>query len=144
MTEVLLRIAACIVVLAAPFALAAILTGKAEGTLYLIFPMIAAIPAFLIMALVFVPIENLLISNGMATYKNWLVPLVGAIAAGILAVLFQKLLSGASKEATAAFSWASPQVWAMAAVFMGFGAVLGFVWRLSDWLATYFGWINKG
>ena len=135
----LLRVAASALLLTAPFALAALLSGKAGGTLYLIFPFVAAIPAALLIGLVFVPVEGLASWGGRSGSLNWLVPLVGAIVGGLAAAGYQ-CLERLTQAKPAGEIFGDLRVWGVIAVFGLLGAVVGAIWRLAAWAVRYFGW----
>lgn len=100
---------------------------KMENALYLIFPFLIGVPAMLLAALVFVPVEYRLDGMGAAGWKTLVVPLVGGLVF-MAAMLTIRLSMGQM----------SAEVKAMLlpglAVNFLLGAILGLLWRLSDWI----------
>lgn len=140
MIVILLRILACMAVIALPFALLAIASGKAEGLIWLMFPVVLAIPALALLALVFVPVETLSSAAGLS--RNAAVISAGALGGAVIWLALR---------AAQAFSQGKPfvfifdgQTLALMLVWAGLGALLGCLWRASEWLARSFGWIGHG
>ena len=139
MTVFFLRVLVCALLVTLPFAAATFLTGKAEGALYSIFPLLAALPAGLLIGFVFAPVEGLAGYGGRSASLNWLVPLAGALVAGLLCAAYHYLYALTQlKSGIAAFG--DFRVWGVIAVFAVLGAMLGGLWRGSAWLVRYFGW----
>jgi hypothetical protein len=128
MAQVLQLLVFCLVIIG-PFLAAAILSGRAEGALFLIYPVAATIPAGLLVFLVFVPAEKLLEVAGLSDLKNPVVPAVGGLAGVLLMLLHarrprQKPLNLVTRAGGA----------------FVLGAMMGAAWRLSGGIIRYFGW----
>lgn len=141
MTIIFLRILACAVMLVLPFALLAMASGKAEGLIWLIFPIVLAVPALALLALVLVPVEAVAAANGAS--KNVAAIAAGAVGAaaiwlGMLAL--QALSQGKPilTHMTSGVGLKTTLVW------MLLGALLGGLWRASEWLVRYLGWAGHG
>ena len=138
MNITLIRIAACLVVLVIPFALLAIASGKAEGLIWLMFPVVLAAPALFLLAIVFAPVEAIADARGIS--KDVAVPLSGGIAGGgiWLAMLGQ---SAANRRTRAKPAKAGSMVVGTTLVWTALGILLALVWRGSEYLARWFGWL---
>ena len=141
MIIVLLRIAACMVIIALPFVLLAFASGKADGLLWLIFPVVAAAPALLLLALVFAPVEALADARGLPRTQTVLI--AGAIATSLVWLAFQ-FLSAWSQGKPVASILASGIGLRTLIIWIVLGVLLGAIWRGSEVLARWFGWISAG
>jgi hypothetical protein len=137
---ILLRIVACMTIIALPFALLAIASGKAEGLIWLMFPIVFAIPALALLALVFVPVETLAGATGLS--RNVAVISAGALGGAFIWLALRGLQATAQGKPLA--SVFDPLSLKLMLVWAVLGALLGCLWRLSEWLARSFGWIGHG
>ena len=81
MSLVLLRAAVMAILLTAPFVLLAMATGKGEGLIWLMFPVILFVPVVLASILLFAPFEALVVKMGLNA--NILLPIFGALLGAI-------------------------------------------------------------
>ena len=141
MTIVLIRIAACIIVLVIPFALLALASGKAEGMIWFIFPVVLAAPALFLLAIIFAPVEALAAAAGIS--KNLAVALAGVIGGAAIWLSFAAL--NARAQGKPVLSLMSDGVTLRTTlIWMALGLLLAGVWRGSEWLAKSFGWLPNG
>jgi hypothetical protein len=80
LTLVLLRAAVVAIMLTAPFLLLAMATGKADGLIWLMFPVVLFVPVVLASLLSFAPFEALVEKMGLNA--NVLLPIFGALLGG--------------------------------------------------------------
>jgi hypothetical protein len=124
-----------------PIILFAVLSGKPDNMMFVLFPVFGAIPAIIAALVLFVPLESVLDARGMPQYKNVLVPVAGAsvvfiftlvtgLAAGSLGTMITRLSTGGSA------AWGAYVLWSV------LGAVWGLVWRSTEWLAKVVGLAN--
>ena len=141
MTLILLRIVACVAMIVMPFVLLALASGRAEGALWLIFPVVLAVPALSLLALVLVPVEAVAGAHGLS--KN--VTVIGTGAAGG-AVIWLGMLglqaSAQGKPLTAALT--AGLALKTTVIWMAVGALLGCFWRVSEWIVRSLGWAGHG
>lgn len=131
MHDFLRLIAFCLLVIA-PFLALAILSGQAEGALFLIYPIAATIPACFLVFLFFIPTEKLLESDGLSDWKNVVVPSVGGFAGVLLMLLYDWR-----------FRQKSTNLVIRAVGVFVVGMVLGIAWRLSEGLIRSFDSLNN-
>ena len=129
------------VVIALPFVLLALASGKQEGMLWLIFPVIAATPALLLLACVFAPVEAFADARGLP--RTQAVLIAGAIATSLLWFAVQ-LLSAWSQGKPLSSILASGIGLRTLIIWIILGVLLGAIWRGSEGLARWFGWISAG
>jgi hypothetical protein len=138
---ILLRMLACAMMLALPFVLLAFGSGKSDGLLWLIFPVVLAVPAFALLALVFVPVEALAGSQNWS--KNQAVLIAGAVGAALIwlsLVALQALSQGKPIRGAllSGVALKTTLIWIL------LGILLGCFWRASDWLVRSIGWVGHG
>ena len=140
MIYILLRILACMAVIAAPFVLLALASGKGDGLLWLIFPVVLAIPALMLLALVFAPVEAIAAANNFS--RTLAVLIAGAIGAAViwLGLLSLNANSQGKPIMTVVATGTSLKT---TIIWMALAMLLGLVWRASEWLARAFGWIGN-
>jgi hypothetical protein len=138
---VLLRIAACLVVIALPFVLLALSTGKQEGMLWLIFPVIFTVPALLLLACVFVPVESYAVAHGISKTKAVLI--AGAAVTSLVWLAFQMLSAWSQGKPLLSLAGSGTSLRTVV-IWIVLGMILGTIWRSSEWLAERFGWIPNG
>jgi hypothetical protein len=118
-----------------PFGILAILTGKAEGIIWLMIPFVLMIPVLFVCAMIFGFFEKLSASFGLPA--GVVVPLVGSILGGLVVFLASQV-----RTSTLAQDIRAGSLEAIASV-IGIilaGAVVGIVWRLTPRISEYFGW----
>ena len=138
------RAVALLVLFCLPFVLLAVASGRREGALYLMFPVILALPVVLGALIVFAPLESYLDGRGLGRLKNAAVPLAGGVlVVVVLAVVAwiattsgnphvrQRALDGFAR-------YPVRQVLYVAAGAVP-GAVAAALWRLTDWAVTLVG-----
>ena len=141
MIIVLLRIAACLVVIALPFVLLALSSGKQEGMLWLIFPVLFTLPALLLLACVFVPVEIYAVAHGIS--KTNAVLVAGVVVTSFFWFIF-RMLSALSQGKPLLSLVGTGTSLRTVVIWMVLGMILGAIWRSSEWLAERFGWIPNG
>ena len=133
---ILVRLVICFVLLVAPVVLLVVASRKAENMIYLMFPVVAAVPATLGALLVFAPLEAYLSARGLAHLKNVAVPLAGAL----LIVVFLLVVAGASgrlgqyggRLRTGGLNAVAPiVVWSL------LGVLWGALWRVSEFVLRW-------
>ena len=141
MTLLLVRLLISAAMFSAPFALLAFASKSQNGAMWILFPLVAAVPGVVGALLLFVPVEALLDARGLQSYKNLVVPLAGALiapimlvvmatAGGKVALFMERLSSGGANASGPIVLW------------MILGAVFGALWRLTGWLAGLMGFAN--
>ena len=136
MSQVLLRAAVMAILLTAPFLLLAMASGKADGLIWLMFPVVLFVPVVLASILLLAPFEALVEKLGLNA--NILLPIFGGLLGAIVVAVaiktsnnpqvMGKLLSG------------DPAVAGAAAGIVLVGAVVAGVWRLSLWALKSVNW----
>ena len=136
-----LRLLVTLVLLSAPFLLyvAATARGKADNALWLMYPIVLAIPTAIGGLFVLAPLEAILDARGARHLKDVVIPAAGgALVLLVLGVTWQRgrrRRAAAARRATAGrVSRRRPQLWAF---LLGgvIGVVWGALWRLSEWIA---------
>ena len=87
MVEFLIRLLICLAIMAAGFAIFISRSSSEHRHLWLLFPLVGAVPASLAAALLFVPIETFAYSRGL---DHWATPAV-VLAGASIAFLFEFL-----------------------------------------------------
>lgn len=128
------------VILVLPFAFLALASGKAEGMIWLIFPVVLAAPALGLLALVFAPVEAIAAANGLS--KNFLVIIAGVVGAALIWLSLLALQASAQGKPILELI-ATGIALRTTLIWMALGALLGCIWRASEWLARTFGWIGN-
>jgi hypothetical protein len=133
----LVRLLLSAAILTVPFGVLAMLSGKAEGLVWLMIPFIALVPIFLVAAVIlFIPIEKL----GMA--YGWS-PLPGLLTAGSALgalVAFLAVYFGNKKSVVLAEIAAGDlKVIGSLGGLVMLGAAMGAVWHYSQRVAEHFG-----
>ena len=133
----LIRLLVSAAALTLPFGILAIMSGRAEGLVWLMVPFIGLVPVFLVTAvLVFVPIEKVTGSYGWSPLPALMVAggMLGALVA-FLATYFGK------KKATVLAEIASGDLSIIGAIvgIVLLGAAMGLVWHYSRRAAEHFG-----
>ncbi len=125
MKVVLIRAVICAAIILLPIML--LMTQKTENLLYLIFPFLLGVPAMVLVAVVFVPVEYGLEAMGATGWKVLAVPLVGGLVFASALLVWRFSMGSMSAEMKAML---------VPGLLMNFGlgAVLGLIWRLSDWV----------
>jgi hypothetical protein len=133
----LVRLLVSAALLTIPFGLLAIMSGKADGLVWLMIPFIGLVPLFLVASvLIFMPIEKL-----AATYR-WspLSPLM--VAGGIvgMSIVFLAVYFG-KKRSTVLSEIASGDLKTIGSILglVILGVAMGGVWHLSRRIAEHFG-----
>ena len=134
---VLLRVIVTAVLIAAPFAILALASGKAEGAIWLMLPFVAAIPIFIVVLLIFLPAERLAASVGLSA--NLVVPMAGAAVGAAIAAAATYF--GRKRDAVVAEVWAVDlaTIGALVGIVLC-GMMVGVAWRTSAWAVTWLGW----
>ena len=141
MTLLLVRLLISAAMFSVPFALLAFASKSENGALWLLFPLVAAVTGVVGALLLFVPVEALLDSRGLQSYKNLFVPLSGALIAPILLVVMT-VASGKVALFMERLSSGGVNAWGPIVMWMMLGAVFGALWRLTSWLAGLIGFAN--
>ena len=136
MILVLLRAAVVTLMLTAPFLLLAMSEGKADGLLWLMFPIFLFVPVFLACVLLFAPFEAVVTKMGLNA--NILLPLSGAILGAIVVAVSLKT----SKNPDVMSKLLSGDVTTMGSMvgIVVAGAALAGVWRISLWALKSIHW----
>jgi len=141
MTLLLVRLLISAAMFSAPFALMAFASKSQHGAMWILFPLFAVVPGVVGALVLFVPIEAILESRGLHSYKNAFVPLAGALIAPILLVV-TTAASGKIGLVVERYSSAGVNAWGPIVLWMVLGAVFGALWRLTAWLAGLMGFAN--
>ena len=136
MTLVLLRAAVVAIMLTAPFVLLAMATGKAEGLIWLMFPVVLFVPVVLASLLLFAPFEALVEKMGLNA--NILLPIFGALLGAIVVAVALKISN--NPDVMAKLVSGDPAVAGAAAGIVLAGAGIAGVWRLSLWALKSVNW----
>ena len=141
MTLLLVRLLISAAMFAAPFALLAF-AGKSElSGMWLLFPLFAAVPGVLGALLLFVPVESALDARGLQAYKNLAVPAAGALIAPILMVVMATA-GGKADVMLGRFASQGVNAWGPLVLWMVVGAIFGWRWSVTAWLAALIGMPN--
>lgn len=127
--------------LALPFVILALGSGKAEGLIWLMFPIVLALPALALLALVFAPVEALAVAGGLS--KNRTVIVAGALGGAFIWLSMVGLQAAAQGKPVLSVLGSTVAI-RTTFIWMAMGAVLGCLWRASEWLARSFGWLGHG
>ena len=135
--ELLARLLVSAAMLTVPFGILALLSGKADGLVWLMIPFIGLVPLFLVAALLlFMPIEKLALAQGWS-------PLSGLmIAGGILGSLVVFLADHFGKKKTSLLAdVASGNLTVIGATLglIAIGVAMGAVWHFSRIALAHFG-----
>jgi hypothetical protein len=133
---VLLRAAVMAILLTAPFVLLAMATGKGEGLIWLMFPVILFVPVVLASILLFAPFEALVVKMGLNA--NILLPIFGALLGAIAVAVAVKTSN--NPDVVAKLLSGDPAVAGAAAGIVLAGAAVAGVWRLSLWALKSVHW----
>ena len=136
MSLVLLRAAVMAILLTAPFVLLAMASGKADGLIWLMFPVVLFVPVVLASILLFAPFEALVEKLGLNA--NILLPIFGALLGAIVVAV--ALRTSNNPQAIAKLLSGDPAVVGAAAGIVLVGAVVAGVWRLSLWALKSVNW----
>ena len=124
-------------ILTVPFGVFAILSGKAEGLVWLMIPFIGLVPVFLVAALIiFIPVEKLAASSG------WSPVIALAIAGGAVGSLVAFLASYfGNKRSTVLAEIAAGDLKVIGSIvgLIALGAAMGAVWHYSQRVAEQLG-----
>jgi hypothetical protein len=135
--ELLARLLVSAAMLTVPFGVLALLTGKANGLVWLMIPFIGLVPLFLVAAvLLFIPIEKLALAQGWAPLPGLLV------AGGVIGTLVVVLADYFGKKKTALLTdIASGNLTVIGATFglVALGVAMGAVWHFSRSALAHFG-----
>jgi hypothetical protein len=135
-TLVLLRAAAMAVMLTAPFVLLAAATQKANGLLWLLFPIVLFVPVLLTSLLLFAPFELAVTKLG-GNPNIWL-PIFGAFLGSIVVLVTLKM--SRNPQVMAKIASGDPStVGSMIGIVLA-GALVAGAWRLSLWVLKAIGW----
>ena len=136
MTLVLLRAAVVAIMLTAPFVLLAMASGKADGLIWLMFPVVLFVPVVLASLLLFAPFEALVEKLGLNA--NILLPIFGALLGAIVVAIALKASN--NPQVMGKLLSGDPAVAGAAAGIVLVGAVVAGVWRLSLWALKSVNW----
>ena len=124
------------ILLTAPFLLLAMASGKGDGLIWLMFPVVLFIPVVLASLLLFAPFEALVVKLGLNA--NILLPIFGALLGGIVVAVAIK--TSGNPEVVPKLLSGDPAVAGAAAGIVLVGAVVAGVWRLSLWALKSVNW----
>ena len=133
----LLRILVSAAILTIPFAILAIVSGKAEGAIWLMIPFIGLLPVLLLSSLLFIPVERLSARYGLS--PNLAVVLIGVGIGALIAVAATYF----GKEPSVVLGKLRSGDISTIGAYLGMllaGAMIGASWRASKLLTAYFGW----
>jgi len=133
---VLLRAAVVTLILTAPFVLLAISHGKADGLLWLMFPIFLFVPVFLACVLLFAPFEAVVVKMGLNA--NILVPMFGGLLGAIVVAVALKT-SKNPQVMSKLLAGDVTTVGSMAGIILAGAAVAG-AWRVSLWALRSLHW----
>ena len=136
MIAILLRAIVVAVILTAPFVLLAISQGKADGLLWLMFPIVLLVPVVLASLLLFAPFEALVERMGLNA-NIWL-PIFGGLLGAIVVAVALKT-SKNPQVMTKLLAGDPSTVGSMAGIILTGGVVAG-AWRLSLWVLKFIHW----
>jgi cation transport ATPase len=137
LSVILLRAAVTAVILTVPFFVLALSYGKAEGAIWLMFPVILFIPVLILCLLVFAPVEGLAKKIGLD--PNVVVPIVGGCIGAVVVVLaikFSKNPDVVSKFLRGDFNTVAAAIGIILA-----GAAVAGAWRVSLSVLKSLRWI---
>ena len=132
----LLRAAVVAIMLTAPFLLLAMGRGKADGLLWLMFPMVLFVPVLLVSVLLFAPFEVAVEKFGLNP-NIWL-PVFGGLLGTIVVAIALK--TSKNPQVMAKLLAGDPStVGSMAGIIIAGAATAG-AWRLSLWALKSVNW----
>jgi hypothetical protein len=133
----LLRLLISAAILTVPFGILALLSGKADGLIWLMIPFIGLVPVFLVAAvLVFIPIEKL------AAAFHWSPVSALMVAGGLIGTLIAFLAAYfGKKRATIIADFASGDLTVIGSIIgiVVLGIAMGAVWHLSRRVIEHWG-----
>ena len=138
MSLILARLLISLALLCAPFALLVIGSRRAEGLIWLMFPVVGGIPALLGALLIFAPLEGYLNARGLGHLKNVAIPLAGTVLIVIFTIAVLAVSGNLAKSLARISSGGVSAIGAFV-LWSAAGAIWGAVWRLSDWIAARVG-----
>ena len=141
MSLILARVVVSIILFCLPVFLFVIASRRRGNALYLLFPMFGAVPAILGALILFVPLEMTLEAQGLAEFKNPLVPLAGALIVFIFAFVMDAL-GGKPGASFVRLARGGMSTWGGFLVWSVLGAIWGGIWRSTEWLARISGLTN--
>ena len=124
------------VLLTAPFLLLAMATGKGEGLIWLMFPVVLFVPVVLGSLLLLAPFEALVGKLGLNA--NILLPIFGALLGAIVVAVALKTSN--NPQVMGKLLSGDPAVAGAAAGIVAVGAVVAGAWRLSLWALKSVNW----
>ena len=124
------------VMLTAPFVLLAMAQAKADGLIWLMFPIFFFIPVLLSCLLLFAPFEALVAKLGINA--NIALPVFGAVLGAVVVVIAFKT-SKNPQVIERMLSGDAPTLAAATGIVL-MGAVVAGAWRLSLWALKTVGW----
>ncbi len=133
---VLLRAAVVVVMLTAPFVLLAIATSKADGLLWLMFPIFLFVPVLLASVLLFAPFE--LVVEKLGGNANLLLPLFGAFLGAI--VVFVAFKTSRNPHVIDRLMGGDVTTVGSVIGIVLAGALVAGAWRLSLWALKSLHW----
>jgi hypothetical protein len=133
---ILLRTAVTAVILTIPFVLLALSYQRAEGAIWLMFPVILFIPVLAGSLFVLAPAEAL--SKTFGVNPNIVVPLVGGCVGALVVAVAIKWSN--NPDALDRLLSGDPTTVGAAVGIVLVGAVIGVVWRLSLWVVKSLQW----
>ena len=136
MSLLLLRAAVISLMLTAPFVLAALSYGKAEGMIWLMFPVILFIPVLLGSLILLAPFEAVVTKMGLSA--NIALPIFGAVVGAVVVAV--ALYSSKNPKVVPELLGGDPAMVGAAAGIVLLGAVVGGAWRLSLWVLKSLNW----
>ena len=141
MGMIVARIIVSVVLFCLPILIFVVLSRKPDNALYLIFPLVGAIPAIVAALVLFVPLESYLDGRGLGHLKNVFVPLAGATVIFIFMIVMGAVW-GNPKTMMDKLAHGGVHAWGAFLVWSVLGALWGLVWRSTEWLAKWVGLAN--
>ena len=136
MILVLLRAAVVAVMLTAPFVLLAMAHSKANGLLWLMFPIVLFVPVLLASLLLFAPFEWAVAKLG--GNANIFLPIFGGLLGAIVVTFSVK--TSRNPQVMAKLLSGDPSTLGSAIGIIAAGAAIAGAWRLSLWALKYMHW----
>ena len=132
-----MRVILTALLIAAPFVVLALASGKAEGAIWLMLPFVAAVPVFILVLVALLPAERLASSAGLSA--NLVVPIVGAVVGAAVAAAATYLGRPKGSAFTKVLA-SDPATWGVLIGVVASGLLVGVAWRASAWAVVKFGW----